>query len=108
MAIHCVVFQLQRARDEYRAFFQHLDSGQFAAIGDHCRLMFSRNSAEAVRNYLQNFIYPGDVLLVAETNNEWSLNRGIETTEWLRELQHFDDNQRARREGDRPADRSPG
>jgi hypothetical protein len=88
------VYQLQRGRDEYRVFFQHLDGGQSAAISEHCRLLFSRNSAEAVKNYLQNFIYPGDVLLVAETSNQWSLNRGIEATEWLRELQHFDDIQR--------------
>lgn len=99
MAIHCVVYELHRGRDEYRAFFQHLDKGQFAVISDRCRLLFSRNSAEAVKNYLQNFIYVGDILLVAETSNQWALNRGLEATEWLRELQHFDEKQRGRGPG---------
>jgi hypothetical protein len=89
MGIHCVVFELHRERDEYRQFFNHLDKHQSVTVCNNCRLLFSRHSADAIKNYLQNFIYGNDVIFVAETNNDWALNRDYESTEWLRELEHL-------------------
>ncbi|HET8711426.1 MAG TPA: hypothetical protein VFM32_08625 [Spongiibacteraceae bacterium] len=87
MAIYCVVFELQRGRDEYRQFFQRLDAQQQAFICQDCRLLFSRNSAESLQTYFENFIHPGDTLFVGEISHHWTLNRDFEATEWLRELQ---------------------
>ena len=89
MGIHCVVFELHRERAEYEQFFKHLDSHQSQVISGSCRLLFSRHSAEALKNYLQNFVYGNDVVFVAETNNEWAVNHNFEATEWLRELEHL-------------------
>lgn len=89
MAIHCVVFALQRSPEEYQPFFRHLDEHQGVVVCANCRLLFSRHSAEVLKDYLQNFVYADDVVLVAETSNHWALNRGFEATEWLRELQHL-------------------
>jgi hypothetical protein len=53
--------------------------------------LFSNNSPEAIKNYLQNFIFPGDILFVADTDIRWALNKNFEATEWLRELQSLHD-----------------
>ncbi len=89
MGIHCVVFELQREQDEYQQFYRHLDEHQSVSIGANCRLLFSRHSAEALKNYLQNFVYANDLVFVAQTNNHWALNHNYEATEWLRELEHL-------------------
>jgi hypothetical protein len=96
MAVHCVVFELRRERGAYEQFFRHLDNEQTAAVGENCRLLFSRHSPEAIQTYLQNFIFSGDLLLVVESSNRWALNRGFEATEWLRELQHLEQLRSAR------------
>lgn len=87
MPIYCVVFELHHARNEYRQFFKKLDGQQSVAICATCRLLFSNNSADAIKNYLQNFLFPDDVVFVADTNTRWALNKNFEATEWLRELQ---------------------
>ena len=87
MAIYCVVYELRREPDEYRQFFRHLDAQQGAVICGNCRLLFSRNTADAIRRFLENFIYPNDLLFVGEIGEHWALNRNYEATEWLRELQ---------------------
>lgn len=89
MGVHCVVFELRREPEEYAQFFKHLDGDRCMPISPHCRLLYSPHSPEAVKDYLQHFIYPKDLLLVVETTNRWALNQGFEATEWLRELQHF-------------------
>jgi hypothetical protein len=81
------VFELQHPRSEYRQFFSGLDEQQSVAICATCRLLFSNNSAEAIKNYLQNFVFPDDVIFVADTSTRWALNKNFEATEWLRELQ---------------------
>jgi hypothetical protein len=91
MAIHCIVFELQRERDEYRQFFKHLDAQQQVSICQNCRLLFSHNSAESVEKYFENFIYSGDTLFVAEISPQWALNKNFEATEWLRELQSLNE-----------------
>lgn len=87
MAIHCIVFELKRARTEYQPFFKHFDTQQYAEICQNCRLLFSHNSVESVQKFLENFIYPGDTLFVGEIGLHWALNKNFEATEWLRELQ---------------------
>ena len=87
MAIHCIVFELQREREEYRQFFKHLDAQQHVDVGQNCRLLFSHNSADAVQKFLENFICAGDTLFVGELGPHWTLNKNFEATEWLRELQ---------------------
>lgn len=91
MPIYCVVFELRQPRSEYRQFFKKLDDHQSAAICATCRLLYSNNSAEALKNYLQNFLFPGDILFIADTDTHWALNRNFEATEWLRELQALHD-----------------
>ncbi len=93
MAIHCIVFELQRERDEYRQFFKHLDAQQQVGVCQNCRLLFSHNSAESVQRYFENFIYAGDTLFVAEVGPHWALNKNFAATEWLRELQALNENQ---------------
>ena len=92
MAIHCIVFELGRERDEYRQFFKHLDAQQYADVSRNCRLLFSHNSAESLQKYFENFIYPGDTLFVGEIGLRWALNKNFEATEWLRELQALHEN----------------
>lgn len=87
MPIYSVVFELQHARSEYRQLFNALDEQQSVVICATCRLLFSNNSAEAIKNYLQNFVFPDDIIFVADTNTRWALNKNFEATEWLRELQ---------------------
>lgn len=89
MAIYCVVFELHRDPDEYRQFFSHLDTQQQTPVCDTCRLLFSLNSADAIRNYLSSFIHPNDTLFVGEIGAHWALNKNFESTEWLRELQSW-------------------
>lgn len=89
MAIYCVVFELHRDLDEYVQFFKHLDAQQQTRICATCRLVFSLNSADAIRNYLGNFIYSDDTLFVGEIGAHWALNKNFEATEWLRELQSW-------------------
>lgn len=91
MAIYCVVFELRREHEEYRQFFKHLDAQQSQTICGNCRLLFSRNSADAIKSFLENFIYPSDRLFVGEMGEHWALNRDYEATEWLRELQSLND-----------------
>ncbi len=86
MAIYCVVFDLQHPREEYTQFFSHLDEHQGAVISPACRLVFSHNSADVLMRYLENFIFSGDTLFVAEMASVWAMNRNFEATEWLREL----------------------
>lgn len=102
MGIYCVVFELHREHDEYQQFFKHLDTHQSVIICGNCRLVFSRHSAETIKNYLQNFIYGNDTILVAETSNVWAMNRDFEATEWLRELQHLNDIRDAAAAQDQP------
>ncbi len=87
MAIHCIVFELKRERQEYRQFFNNLDAQQQVDVCQNCRLLFSHNSAESVQKYFENFIYVGDTLFVGEVSSRWALNKNFEATEWLRELQ---------------------
>jgi len=91
MAIYCVVFELHREPDEYHPFFKHLDAQQQTRVCETCRLLFSLNSADAIRNYLGSFIYSNDTLFVGEIGAHWALNKNFETTEWLRELQSLYD-----------------
>lgn len=91
MPIYCVVFELRQPRSDYRQFFKKLDDHQSVAICTTCRLLYSNNSADALKNYLQNFLFPGDILFVADTDTQWALNRNFEATEWLRELQSLHD-----------------
>jgi hypothetical protein len=91
MPIYCVVFELRQPRSEYRQFFKKLDDRQSVTICSTCRLLHSDNSPEAVKNYLQNFLFPGDILFVSDTDTRWALNRNFEATEWLRELQALHD-----------------
>jgi len=91
MPIYCVVFELRRARTEYRQFFKKLDDQQSVAICATCRLIYSNNSPDAIKNYLQNFVFPGDIIFVADTDTHWALNKNFEATEWLRELQSLHD-----------------
>jgi hypothetical protein len=91
MPIYSVVFELRRPRNEYRQFFKKLDDQQSVTICSTCRLLFSNNSPEAIKNYLQNFIFPGDIVFVADTDTRWALNKNFEATEWLRELQSLHD-----------------
>jgi hypothetical protein len=91
MPIYSVVFELRQPRAEYRQFFKRLDDQQSFAICATCRLVYSNNSAESIKNYLQNFIFPGDILFVADTDTRWALNKNFEATEWLRELQSLHD-----------------
>lgn len=91
MPIHCVVFELQQPRSEYRQFFKKLDDHQSVVISSTCRLLHSNNSVEAIKNYLQNFIFPGDILFVTDTDTRWAMNQNFEATEWLRELQALHD-----------------
>lgn len=100
MAIHCMVFELLRERDDYRQFFKHLNAQQYVDVGPSCRLLFSNNTAESVQKYFANFVYPGDTLFVGEVGLSWALNKNFEATEWLRELQALHDNrQRAAQSG---------
>lgn len=92
MAIYCIVFELGRARDEYRQFFKHLDAQHHADVCQNCRLLHSSNTAESLQKYFENFIYPGDTLFVGEIGSHWALNKNFEATEWLRELQALHDN----------------
>lgn len=94
MAIHCIVFELRRERDEYRQFFKHLDAQRHAAICQNCRLVFSPNTASSLQKYFENFIYPGDTLFVGEIGPQWALNNNFEATEWLRELQSLSETQK--------------
>ena len=94
MAIHCIVFELQRERDEYRQFFKHLDAQQQVSVCQNCRLLFSHNSADSVQKYFENFIYAGDTLFVGEIGSHWALNKNFEATEWLRELQSLNEKRR--------------
>jgi hypothetical protein len=87
MPIYCVVFELHHPRTEYRQFFKGLDDQQSVTICATCRLLFSNNSADAIKNYLQNFVFAEDIIFVADTNTRWALNKNFEATEWLRELQ---------------------
>ncbi len=101
MAIHCVVFELRRAQDDYRQFFRHLQAQQQVAVCENCRLIFSRNSADSLQKYLENFIHPDDTLFVGEIGLRWALNKNFEATEWLRELQALSDRQQLMAEHDR-------
>jgi hypothetical protein len=101
MAIYCVVFELQRAREEYRQFLKHLDSQQQVSICENCRLVYSHNSAESLQTYLENFIYAGDTLFVGEISSKWVLNKNFEATEWLRELQFLSEHRQAMLGSDR-------
>lgn len=105
MPIYCVVFELRQPRSEYRQFFKKLDDQQSVTICTTCRLLYSNNSAEALKNYLQNFLFPGDTLFVADTDTHWALNRNFEATEWLRELQALHDARAALLDEDARADR---
>lgn len=91
MPIYCVVFELRQPRSEYRQFFRSLDDHQSVVIASSCRLLYSNNSVDAVKDYLQNFIFPGDILFVTDTDTRWAMNRNFEATEWLRELQSLHD-----------------
>lgn len=91
MPIHCVVFELRHPRNEYRQFFRKLDDHQSVVICSTCRLLYSNNSSEAIKNYLQNFILAGDILFVTDTDTRWAMNKNFEATEWLRELQSLHD-----------------
>ena len=102
MPIHSVVFELRQPRSEYRQFFKKLDDHQSVVICSTCRLLYSNNSADSVKNYLQNFLFPGDILFVADTDTRWSLNRNFEATEWLRELQALHDARAALLEAEVP------
>lgn len=108
MAIHCIVFELSRGRDEYRQFFKHLDAQRFADVCQNCRLLFSNNTAESLQKYFENFIYPGDTLFVGEIGSHWALNKNFEATEWLRELQALNDNrQRAAAQAESLTNKTP-
>lgn len=91
MPIYCVVFELRQPRSEYRQFFKKLDDHQSVVICSTCRLLHSNNSVGAVKDYLQNFIFPGDILFVTDTDTRWAMNKNFEATEWLRELQSLHD-----------------
>lgn len=91
MAIYCIVFELQRERDEYRKFFKQLDAQQHVNVCQNCRLLFSHNSADSVQKYFENFIYADDTLFVGEIGPHWALNKNFEATEWLRELQSLNE-----------------